>query len=196
MRSRLLAATSALAVFSAVPAAAQISADIHIGPYGGRPVYVREPIREVVVVPSDRYRDGDYRDYYDQWSPVTVYVLGSRYYAQPYRNARPVVVYRYRDRYFFEPRDRGWVDYRSRYQSRDALQRRAEQERRERYERERILRERYERDRRYDRDRDGRDDRYERDNDRRGSVYQAPGNSGRARAKAPGQNKSRGKGRN
>ena len=202
MRSRLLIATAALAVMAAAPASAQVSADIHIGvgPNRGGPVY-REPVREVIVVPYEIRRHGDYRRYGGDWRPITVYVLGNRYYAQPYRNARPVVVYSYRNNYFFEPRDRGWVEYRSRYQrdswGDDWRERRAEQDYRRQYEpyndwRERRAeqerRDRYERDRRDDRDRYDRN----RDDNRRVTVYQSPGNSGKAKAKG---NNGRGNGR-
>jgi hypothetical protein len=178
MRSRLLVATAALAVMVAAPASAQVSADIHIGigPNRGGPVY-REPVREVIVVPYEIRRHGDYRRYGGDWRPITVYVLGNRYYAQPYRNARPVVVYSYRNNYFFEPRDRGWTEYRSRYQrdswGDDWRERRAEQERRERNERDR-----------YDRDR--------RDDNRRVTVYKAPA---KVKVKPGKGNNGRGNGR-
>ncbi len=216
MRSRLLIAIAALAVMAAAPASAQVSADIHIGPYGnhGGPVY-REPVREVIVVPYEVRRHGDYRRYGGDWRPITVYVLGNRYYAQPYRNARPVVVYNYRNNYFLEPRDRGWVEYRSRYQRDRWGDHRRDRDRdwyrgdhdydddgwrgdddrreRDRYDRDRHERERYERDR-YERDRHERDryERYRYDDGRRVTVYQAPA---KVKVKPGKGNNGRGKGR-
>ena len=167
MRSRLLVAVAAFATLSAGAASAQVSATIHIGPFGGhdRPVYVREPVREVIVVPY-AYRDhGDYRRDGRDWRPVTVYVLGNRYYAQPYRNARPVVVYNYRNNYFMEPRDRGWGQYRSRYQQNEWRNDRRDDRRDDRWD-----------DRRDDRN-DRRDDRRVERRDDNGRGNSRPGNA-------------------
>ncbi len=123
MRAKTFVAVPILVALGAAPAAAQISADIHIGPFGigGRD--------RVVVVPDDRYDYGpevvvvgypggygDWRYTAAYWRPVTLYLFGGHYYERPFRNARPVVVYRYRDRFFFAPRDRDWDRYRSRYE--------------------------------------------------------------------------------
>ncbi len=118
MKTRLLLAIPVVAIALATPASAQVSATIHIGPYGGHrgPVVVHEQYREVIVVPYESRRHGDYRRSGRDWRPVTVYVLGNRYYHEPYRSARPVVVYRYSDYYFLAPRDRDWNDYRVRYE--------------------------------------------------------------------------------
>lgn len=148
----IAAAVGVLTLLSAVPATGQLS--VQVGPYGSRgaTVYGRQPVRELIVRPYDSYRHGDYRRTGRDWRPVTVYALGNRYYHQPYRNARPVVVYTYRDNYFLEPRDRGWPQYRTRYQQRDWRSDRRYDDDDDRYERrdgryesrERYERERYE----------------------------------------------------
>lgn len=149
---------------SITPAAAQVSATIHIGPIriGGGADHYRGgyPPRVVVVDYPDRYY-GSWRHTAPHWRPITVYYLGGHYYERPYRNARPVVIYRYRDHYFFGPRDRDWDRYRSRYEQRDWRQWRDPRGGgwRDDWRGDR-------RDDRYDRRDDRRDDRYDRRDDR------------------------------
>ncbi len=158
MRSQLLIAIAAVTTIVAVdvlPAAAQRSATIQVSPNAGRSgtVFGRSPVREILVSPYDARRHGDYRQSSQNWRAVTLYLLGNRYYQQPYRNARPVAAYSYRDNYFLEPRDRGWAEYRSRTQRNDRYDDR--------------------RDDRYDPRYDHRDDRYDRRDDRRYDSHDA-----------------------
>lgn len=114
MRIATLALIPLLGALAAEPAAAQISATIHVGPIriGSDRGY---PSRIAVIdYPSRRY--GDWRQTARMWRPITVYYFGGQYYQRPFRNAKPVVIYRYRDQYFHAPRDRGWNDQRSRYE--------------------------------------------------------------------------------
>jgi hypothetical protein len=112
MRVTTFASLPLLAALAVSPASAQISARIHIDiPIGDhRPVVVHRapPPREIVVVPYDARRFGDWRRNERRWSHITLYVSGGRYYEQPWRDARAVTVYRYRNQYFFAPRDRDW----------------------------------------------------------------------------------------
>ncbi len=123
MRSQILAiaAATAFTTLAPAPAASQVSAIIEAGVNAARSRGNdgRGPIREIIVRPYDARRHGDYRRTGQDWRPLTAYLLGNRYYQQPYRNARPVRVYTYRDNYFLEPRDRNWAEYRSRYQRND-----------------------------------------------------------------------------
>ena len=150
MRTASLVSVSFLVALATTPAAAQISATIHIGPIriGHSPVYRDAYGPAVVVVPYSARNYGQWKKSARYWRPVTLYLSRGRYYQQPYRNARPVVVYRYRDAYFTAPHDRDWDRYRSRY----------------------------ERD--YWRN-DRRDDRYDRRDDRRGSVVVPQGRGSR-----------------
>lgn len=116
MRSAIFATVPLLALLLTEPAAAQISATIHVGPIRiGGAHHVPQP-RHIVVVDYDHRNYGHWKKTARHWRPMTVYVYQGRYYERPYRNARPVVVYRYRDRYFTPPRDRDWNDYRVRYE--------------------------------------------------------------------------------
>lgn len=205
MRTASFVLAPLLVALIAAPAPAQVSATIQIGPIGG-PVY-RRPAGPppIVIVDYDRGRHGRWDRDARYWRPVTVYVVGGRFYERPWGNARPVTVFRYRDQFFFGPRDRDWERqrdwYRRQYWDRiDDRRDRAyywerEQDRREwerdrrqwERERERDRREwqrdrerdrrEWERDRRADRRDDRRDDRGDdRRNDRRD-------NNGRSRGR-------------
>jgi hypothetical protein len=115
MRPIVLATIPLLAALTAIPATAQVRAEVRLGiPIGNHQVVVtyrpeRMP-REVRIYDYDRRDYGDWnrdRDY-RRWQPITVYFYAGRYYERPFRYARPVVIYRYRDRYFFPPRDGRW----------------------------------------------------------------------------------------
>ncbi|MDX2262642.1 MAG: hypothetical protein SFU84_13195 [Gemmatimonadales bacterium] len=105
--------------------------------------------RYVVVRDYNARNYGQWKKEFRNWRPVTLYVIGGRYYERPMRGARPISVYHYRNQYFFEPRDRDF------YRMRDG---------------------RYD-DRRYDdrRDNDRRDDRYDDRDDRRDNRDNRPG---------------------
>jgi hypothetical protein len=117
MRSAILATVPLLALLLTEPAAAQISATIHVGPIriGGAHHVPPQP-RRIVVVDYDHRHFGHWKQTARHWRPVTVYVYQGRYYERPIRNAKPIVIYRYRDSYFMPPRDREWNDYRARYE--------------------------------------------------------------------------------
>lgn len=168
MRPALFVLAPLVAALTAAPATAQISATIHIGPIrlGGPVVAYREPAPIVVIGYPGAY--GPWHQTAPYWRPVTLYVLGGRYYERPFRNARPIVVYNYRGSYFEAPRDRDWDRYRVRYQ-RDYWDRqywrndRDWDRRNDRWNDRRDDR----RDDRYDRRDDRRDDRFDRRDDRR-----------------------------
>lgn len=155
MRPTVLATAPLLAALATMPAAAQVTAHVHIDiPIGHRdPVVVYRPQpgpRDVVVYDYDRddYGDWDRGRDYRRWQLVTLYFYAGRYFEQPIRGARPVVVYRYRDRYFYPPRDARWE---------------------QRHGRDNDWGRRDDRDRddRYDRDRNDRNDRNDRSQDSR-----------------------------
>jgi hypothetical protein len=111
--------------------------------------YRYEP-RIVVVRDYNARNYGQWRKEFRNWRPVTLYVLGGRYYERPMRGARPISVYHYRNQYFFEPRDRDF------YRMRDG---------------------RYDDRRDNDwRDNDRRDGRYDDRDDRRNDRDNRPGN--------------------
>jgi hypothetical protein len=101
--------------------------------------------RYVVVRDYNARNYGQWKKEFRNWRPVTLYVIGGRYYERPMRGARPISVYHYRNQYFFEPRDRDF------YRMRDG---------------------RYD-DRRYDDRRDN--DRYDDRDDRRDNRDNRPG---------------------
>lgn len=191
MRIASLVSASLLAGLATTPAAAQISATIHVGPIriGGAPVYADAYYGPpVVVVPYSARYYGHWRQTARYWRPVTLYLYGGRYYERPYRNARPVVVYRYRDQFFFAPHDRDWDRYRSRYEQdywrpyRDSRGGWRDDWRNDR------------RDIRYDRRDDRRDNRADRRDDRRDDRRGAIRNDSRGRGAVmvPGRNAGRG----
>ena len=109
MRVPFLAMAPVLAALSAVPAGAQVSARLHLDiPLGRRaPVIYGAPRRQVIVREYDPSLFGDWDDYYDDWSPVTLYYYDGYYYDYPIvEYAEPVVVYSFRNQLFFPPRDR------------------------------------------------------------------------------------------
>lgn len=119
MRVPLFASLPLLAAFAVTPASGQIGGWIHIDlPIGHHPPVVVHrpppPPREVIVVPYDAHRFGDWSRNERKWSRITLYVLNGRFFERPWGNARAVEVYRYRNRYFFPPRDRDWDRYRNR----------------------------------------------------------------------------------
>lgn len=122
MRISTLALAPLLLAASITPAAAQVSATIHIGPIrigGGHDDYRHGYPPRLVVVDYPHRHFGPWQRTAVHWRPITVYYLDGHYYDRPWRNARPVVIYRYRDNYFFGPRDRDWDRYRSRYEQRE-----------------------------------------------------------------------------
>ena len=108
MRYTALAALPAAMIFAVTPAAAQVSAHLRVDIPIGRPAVRRAvPHRELIIRGYDARLFGDWENYYDLWTPVTVYLYGGRYYDYPIVEwAQPVVVYRYRDQIFFPPADR------------------------------------------------------------------------------------------
>ncbi|MGH7582069.1 MAG: hypothetical protein ACREL5_02440 [Gemmatimonadales bacterium] len=114
MRKLSIAYLPALIAFAVTPAAAQVSGRVRIDIPIGRPAVIHGvPHREVIVQAYDPYLFGDWEDYYDLWSPVTLYLYGGHYYDYPIVEwAQPVVVYRYRNQVFFPPRDQRFVTWR------------------------------------------------------------------------------------
>lgn len=135
MRSASLVLAAFAALTIAEPAAAQVSATIHIGPIriGGGDYrdyddyydyeyfdrYDRGYLQPIVVVVYQPNRFGRWQQTARYWRPITVYEFRGRYYQRPFRQARPVVIYSYRGGYFHAPRDRGWDSYRVRYERND-----------------------------------------------------------------------------
>jgi len=127
MRFAPLAATTLAALaLLAQPAAAQVSARIllDIPILGGNrgPTVVHRappPSRVIVVHDYNSRRHGNWKKDARDWRPVTLYLYGGRYYASPLRGGRQVTVYNYRNQYFQAPRDRGWDQYRNRYERDD-----------------------------------------------------------------------------
>ena len=210
MRITTLALAPLLLAASVAPAAAQVSATIHIGPIriGGGADHYRHGYPPRLVVVDYPYRNyGHWKKTAVHWRPITVYYLDGYYYDRPWRSARPVVIYRYRDHYFFGPRDNDWYRYRSSYEQREWRVWRDQRggwrddwrdDRRDRYE---DRRDRYDdrRDRyedRYDRRDDRRDDRFDRRDDRRGrSNQRVERRDVRPSVVAPRTNPGRGQGR-
>jgi hypothetical protein len=60
-------------------------------------------------------RQGNWRDNYQRWTPVTLYDINGRYYGNSVRGARPVQVYTYNNEYFLPPQDQEWVNRDRRY---------------------------------------------------------------------------------
>jgi hypothetical protein len=168
MRRASFALLPLMVALTTTSATAQISATIHIGPIrlGGPVVAYRDPAPIVVIGYPDAY--GYWQQTAPYWRPVTLYVLGGRYYERPFRNARSIVVYNYRGSYFQAPRDRDWDRYRVRYQ-RDYWDR--QNWRNDRNWDRGNDRWNDRRDDRYDRRDDRRDDRYDRRDDRRDDRY-------------------------
>ena len=121
MRPLWIAALPVLATLSATPAAAQISARVHVDIPIGRPgQVVYGARRQVSVREYDQYRFGAWDRYYDEWMPVTVYYYDGYYYDYPIvPYAEAVIVYRYRDEMFFAPRQREFIVWQERFRSRD-----------------------------------------------------------------------------
>lgn len=121
MRITTLALAPLLLAASITPAAAQVSATIHIGPIrlGGGDYHHHGYPPRIVVVDYPHRHFGPWQRTAVHWRPITVYYLDGHYYDRPWRSARPVVIYRYRDNYFFGPRHRDWDRYRSRYEQRE-----------------------------------------------------------------------------
>jgi hypothetical protein len=114
MRPTMLATVPLLAALISSPAAAQITARVHIDIPIGRGPDVRYPpeaaSREIRIYDYDRddYGDWDRDRDYRRWQPVTVYFFAGRYYERPIRGGRTMIIYRYGNRYFFPPRDTRW----------------------------------------------------------------------------------------
>ena len=122
MRPRWIFAVPVLVTSVADPAAAQLSARVHIDIPIGRPSPVAYPAvnRQVVVREYDRYRFGVWDRSYDEWLPVTVYYYDGYYYDYrivPY--AEPILVYRFRNDLFFAPRQREFNVWQERFRERD-----------------------------------------------------------------------------
>ena len=111
MRVPFLAAVPVLAVLSAAPAGAQVSARLHLDiPIGRRaPIVYGAPRRQVIVREYDPSLFGAWDSYYDNWAPVTLYYYDGYYYDYPIvEYAQPILVYSYRNQFFLPPRDRGF----------------------------------------------------------------------------------------
>ncbi len=121
MRPLWIAAVPILATLSAAPAAAQVSARVHIDIPIGRPgpgTYGAH--RQLVVREYDQYRFGAWDRYYDEWQPVTVYYYDGYYYDYPIvPYAEAIIVYRFRDEMFFAPRQSEFIVWQERFRSRD-----------------------------------------------------------------------------
>ncbi len=109
-----LAALPLLLAGLALPAQAQISADIHIGPPQ------RSWGHEVPVVTYSSERFGPWRSAYRHWHLVSVYYANGHYYQHRIRGARRVEVYRSGNAYFLPPQEPGWNHFDRRYDYRYA----------------------------------------------------------------------------
>jgi hypothetical protein len=117
MRTLHWTAFAALTILSAAPAAAQVSARLNINVPAGRPGRVYAGNRgRLVVREYDANRFGPWENYYDQWTPQTVYVEDGSYYDYPVdAYATPVVVYGYRNEIFLPPRAPEFFAWRDRW---------------------------------------------------------------------------------
>jgi hypothetical protein len=107
MRIKTLLSLSLLVGFMPMTrGSAQTSVGIKIGINLG-------PERVVANYSSAQY--GDWRTSYQQWQPITLYVVNGRYYEHQTRGARTVVVYRRNNDYFLPPQDKKWVGKDKRY---------------------------------------------------------------------------------
>jgi hypothetical protein len=113
-RKWTLAALPLLLAGLAMPAQAQISADIHLGPPQ------RSWGHEIPVVTYSQERFGPWRASYRHWRPVILYYANGRYYAHQIRGARRVEVYRSHNEYFLPPHEPGWNHLDRRYNYRYA----------------------------------------------------------------------------
>lgn len=122
MRASLLAAIPLFTALSAVPAAGQVSARLHVEvPIGRRlPVGYSVGHRPIIVREYDPYRYGAWNNSFDQWVPRTVYLYDGNYYDYPVvAYAEPIVVYGYRNELFFAPRQREFIQWRAQERYRD-----------------------------------------------------------------------------
>ena len=105
----------------AMPAAAQVSARIHVDIPVGRPgVAYGEPRQQLAIREYDRGLFGDWDNYYDQWIPETVYYYDGYYYDYPIvAYAQPVIVYRFHNQRFFAPRQREFISWQQRFRGND-----------------------------------------------------------------------------
>jgi hypothetical protein len=70
---------------------------------------------EIGVFAYSQERQGDWRNNYRQWTPVTLYDVNGHYYRNNVRGSHAVVVYTYNNEYFLPPQDRGWDNFDKRY---------------------------------------------------------------------------------
>ena len=122
MRKSFLAAVPLLTMLSALPAGAQVSARLHVDvPIGRQPmVGYGAPRNQLVIRDYDERRFGLWENYYDEWTPETVYLYDGYYYDYPIvAYAQPIVVYRYRNEMFFAPRQREFIQWRDQRGFRD-----------------------------------------------------------------------------
>jgi hypothetical protein len=98
----LLGATMAIAA----PAPAQLNVSVLFGTRLGP---------EIGVFAYSQERQGDWRNNYRQWTPVTLYDVNGHYYRSQVRGSRPVAVYSYNNEYFLPPQDQAWVGKDRRY---------------------------------------------------------------------------------
>jgi hypothetical protein len=70
---------------------------------------------EIGVFAYNPEREGNWRDNYRRWTPVTLYDINGRYYGNSVQGARPVQVYTFNNEYFLPPQDQEWVNRDARY---------------------------------------------------------------------------------
>jgi hypothetical protein len=70
---------------------------------------------EIGVFAYSSERQGDWRQNYRRWTPVTLYDVNDHYYRPQVRGARPVLVYQYDNEYFLPPQDQTWNGMDRRY---------------------------------------------------------------------------------
>jgi len=108
MRIKTLLVVPLLGALFALPAKApaQVNLSVSFGTRLGP---------EIGVFAYSRERQGEWRDNYRRWVPVTLYDVNGRYYRTSVRGSRAVVVYSYNDEYFFPPQESGWNGIDGRY---------------------------------------------------------------------------------
>jgi len=116
MRTLHWTTLAALTLAGAAPAAAQVSARVHIDVPVGRAGTYEGYHGRLAVRDYDPVRFGAWTDYYDQWVPETVYLEDGSYYDyQVDAYATPVVVYSYRNEIFLPPRAPEFFTWRDRW---------------------------------------------------------------------------------
>ena len=67
------------------------------------------------VATYSRERYGEWRSNYEQWEPITLFVVNGRFFDRGGTSSRAVVVYRKNNEYFLPPQDKEWIGVDNRY---------------------------------------------------------------------------------